>query len=53
VGIGTEIPRDAVLCFGDYVGPGYSLATPGMIEAVQMLARIEGILMDPGSGLHR
>jgi D-cysteine desulfhydrase len=28
-------------------GLGYSLATPGMIEAVQMLARIEGILMDP------
>jgi D-cysteine desulfhydrase len=39
VGIGKEIPRNAVL--------GYSLATPGMIEAVQMLARIEGILMDP------
>jgi D-cysteine desulfhydrase len=47
VGIPTGIPRDAVLCFGDYVGPGYSLPTPGMTEAVQMLARIEGILMDP------
>jgi D-cysteine desulfhydrase len=47
VGVGTKIPRDAVLCFGDYVGPGYSLPTAGMIEAVQMLARIEGILMDP------
>jgi D-cysteine desulfhydrase len=47
VGVATEIPRENVLCFGDYVGPGYSLPTPGMIEAVQMLARIEGILMDP------
>ena len=35
------------MCFGDYVGPGYSLPTPEMKEAVQMLARIEGILMDP------
>jgi D-cysteine desulfhydrase len=47
VGIHSEIPRDAVLCFGDYVGPGYSLPTPAMAEAVRMLARLEGILMDP------
>jgi D-cysteine desulfhydrase len=47
VGVQSEIPRDAVVCFGDYVGPGYSLPTPEMKEAVQMLARIEGILMDP------
>jgi len=43
----SEIPRDAVLCFGDYVGPGYSRPTPGMAEAVRMLARLEGILLDP------
>ncbi len=47
VGILSEIPRDVVLCFGDYVGPGYSLPTPAMAEAVRMLARLEGILMDP------
>ena len=47
VGIQSEIPQDAVVCFGDYVGPGYSLPTPQMKEAVQMLARIEGILLDP------
>lgn len=47
VGVNAEIPRDAVLCFGDYVGPGYSLPTPQMAEAVRMLARLEGILMDP------
>lgn len=41
------IPRDAVTCFGDYVGPGYSLPTPEMAEAVRMLARTEGILLDP------
>ena len=47
VGVNSAIPRDAVLCFGDYVGPGYSLPTSQMAEAVRMLARLEGILMDP------
>lgn len=47
VGVSSAIPRDAVLCFGDYVGPGYSLPTSQMAEAVRMLARLEGILMDP------
>ena len=47
VGVRSDIPRESVLCFDEYVGPGYSLATPGMAEAVQMLARLEGILMDP------
>ena len=30
VGVDAEIPQEAVLCFGDYVGPGYSLPTPSM-----------------------
>jgi len=47
VGIAAEITREAILCFGDYVGPGYSLPTDQMAEAVRMLARLEGILMDP------
>ena len=47
VGVNTIIPRDAVCCFDEYVGPGYSLPTPQMAEAVRMLARLEGILMDP------
>lgn len=41
------IPRDAITALGDWVGPGYSLPTPEMVEAVQMLARVEGILLDP------
>ena len=47
VGVQAEIPRDAVLCFGDYVGRGYSIPTAEMTEAVRMLARTEGILLDP------
>lgn len=47
VGIESEIPRSTVVCFDEYVGPGYSLPTPEMAEAVKMLAQFEGILMDP------
>ena len=46
VGAGA-IPREAVECFDQYVGPGYSLPTEGMIEAVTLLARTEAILLDP------
>ena len=47
VGLNLEIPREAVTCFDEYVGPGYSLPTPGMAEAVRLVARTEGILLDP------
>jgi len=41
------IPKEAVLCFGDYVGPGYSRPTDSMVAAVRLLASQEAILMDP------
>jgi D-cysteine desulfhydrase len=47
LGIKDHIPRKAVLCFGDYVGPGYSLPTPGMVDAVSLVAQTEAILLDP------
>lgn len=47
VGIKSSIPRETVVCFEEYVGPGYSLPTPEMVEAVKMLAMTEGILLDP------
>ena len=31
----------------DYVGDGYSLPTPSMVEAVKLFARLEGVLLDP------
>jgi len=34
-------------CFDAYVGPGYSLPTDQMKEAVKLVASIEGILLDP------
>lgn len=36
-----------VNCDGTYVGPGYGIATPEMTAAVRMLARCEGIFLDP------
>lgn len=42
-----DVPRDQVTVFDDYVGDGYSLPTASMIEAVTMLAKLEGILLDP------
>ncbi len=47
LGVTAPIPREAVRCFGDYVGPGYSLPTAEMVEAVKLLARTECILLDP------
>ena len=45
--ISGSVKRESVVANGDYVGPGYGLSTEGMIEATQLLAREEGILLDP------
>ncbi len=47
VGVKTPIPREAVTCLDGFVGPGYSIPSPEMAEAVKLLARTEGILLDP------
>ncbi|WP_209325356.1 D-cysteine desulfhydrase [Brevibacterium renqingii] len=41
------VPRDHTVGLGDYVGSGYALPTEGMVEAVRLFARAEGILLDP------
>ena len=47
LGVAGAVARQAVVANCDYVGPGYGLPTPGMLEAVTLLARTEGILLDP------
>ncbi|MGE0497648.1 MAG: D-cysteine desulfhydrase [Ramlibacter sp.] len=47
LGMNMTIPREAVLSVGGYWQPKYSVPNAGMIEAVQMLARTEGIPLDP------
>ncbi len=44
---GIRVPPEAVVSYGDWWRPKYSLPNPAMIEAVQMLARTEAILLDP------
>ena len=44
---GIRVPPVAVVSYGDWWRPKYSLPNPAMIEAVQMLARTEAILLDP------
>ncbi|WP_404710438.1 D-cysteine desulfhydrase [Sphingomonas sp. MMS24-J13] len=46
-GVVPEIARDAIVCRDEWVGPGYSLPTPEMIEAVRLFASTEGVLLDP------
>jgi D-cysteine desulfhydrase len=47
--LGIEVPvnESDVVCFDQYVGPGYSLPTDGMVEAVKLFAKTEAILLDP------
>lgn len=47
MGTGIDVPRERVVANCDYVGAGYGLPTDSMIEAVRMLAELEGILLDP------
>jgi len=47
LGVRGGIPRDAVVADDRFVGPGYGLPTPEMIEAVTLFARLEGLLLDP------
>ena len=47
LGVERALPDSAVEANCNYVGGGYGIPTPGMIEAVQMLARLEGIFLDP------
>jgi D-cysteine desulfhydrase len=47
VGVRSSVPREAVVSFGDYWRPAYSVPNRKMVEAVTMLARTEGVLMDP------
>lgn len=47
LGAGFTVPREAVHCVGGYWQPKYSVPNVAMVEAVQMLARTEGLLLDP------
>ena len=41
------LSSDDVRVFDEYYGEGYGIPTPEMVEAVHLVARSEGILLDP------
>lgn len=47
LGVKNGVAREDVVCFDQYVGPGYSLPTDAMVEAVKLFAKTEAILLDP------
>ncbi|MFP4128733.1 MAG: D-cysteine desulfhydrase, partial [Desulfonatronovibrio sp.] len=47
IGVKQDIPREAVVTFGDYWRPKYSVPNKKMVEAVNLMAKTEGILLDP------
>jgi L-cysteate sulfo-lyase len=42
-----EIGREQIVVTSDYVGAGYGVPSPGTMEALQLFARHEGLLLDP------
>ena len=47
LGLPEFVHDEDVVANCDYVGPGYGLPADSTLEAIQMLARLEGILLDP------
>jgi D-cysteine desulfhydrase len=47
LGTGLTVPREKVVSVGGYWQPKYSVPNARMVEAVQMAARTEGLLLDP------
>jgi len=47
LGLNMKMRRESVVSVGGFWQPKYSLPNAGMVEAVQMLARTEAILLDP------
>ncbi len=47
LGTPGTVKREHVVANCNYVGAGYGIPTEGMAEAVKLVARLEGILLDP------
>ncbi|WP_024302985.1 1-aminocyclopropane-1-carboxylate deaminase/D-cysteine desulfhydrase [Pseudogulbenkiania sp. MAI-1] len=47
IGAEVELTRSDINLTEDYLGDGYGLPAPGVMEAIDLLATTEGILVDP------
>jgi L-cysteate sulfo-lyase len=45
--VGGAVTRERVVANSDYIGGGYGVPTEGMMEAMELVARTEGIVLDP------
>jgi L-cysteate sulfo-lyase len=46
-GAGATVPADDVMVLDEYIGPGYGYPTDEGVEAMRLVARSEGIVLDP------
>lgn len=42
-----QIEPEEVINYADYVGEGYAVPTPACLDAIRLVASLEGILLDP------
>ncbi|MDI6894354.1 MAG: D-cysteine desulfhydrase family protein [Bacillota bacterium] len=47
LGLPVTVSAGEVEVLDDYIGPGYGIPTPACLEAIRLLAREEGVLLDP------
>ena len=47
LGVQGAVSRDDVVANCDYIGPGYGIPAPSTLEAIDIFARTEAILLDP------
>jgi 1-aminocyclopropane-1-carboxylate deaminase/D-cysteine desulfhydrase-like pyridoxal-dependent ACC family enzyme len=47
LGAATRVEPDDLHTDQAYIGEGYGVSTPGCLEAIRLLARREGIVLDP------
>jgi len=47
IDVEAKFQADDIELFEEFVGPAYGEVTPGCLEAIALLARTEGILVDP------
>jgi D-cysteine desulfhydrase len=47
LGLKLDLAAGDIVVEDDYIGPGYGIPTPECVQAIQLVARTEGIFLDP------
>jgi 1-aminocyclopropane-1-carboxylate deaminase/D-cysteine desulfhydrase-like pyridoxal-dependent ACC family enzyme len=47
LGVQAQVTETDLITDHNYLGPGYGISTPASLEAIRLLARTEGIFLDP------